>query len=175
MKKLSVIERTRGSVMPWAFAVAAGGALASTHCGGGAPSAVSPAGSAQPAATACFALAGVKRERNPAEPSKISVRHVLVQYTGAKNARPPVSRTREEACLRALQARDELRGGADFVEVVKKYSDEPGAASRSGSLGSVERKDVAPPFADAAFELHTKEFSDVVESDFGFHVIMRME
>ena len=129
----------------------------------------------QAPAAACFAIAGAKRQRNPSEPSKISVRHVLVQYTGSKNARPPVARTRDEACLRALQARDELRGGADFVEVVKKYSDEPGAASRSGSLGSVERKDVAAPFADAAFELRTKEFSDVVESDFGFHVIMRME
>jgi NIMA-interacting peptidyl-prolyl cis-trans isomerase 1 len=157
------------------FATMIGGALASSNCGGGAPSPAAPAGSANASAAACFALAGVKRERNPNEPSKVSVRHVLVQYTGAKNARPPVSRTRDEACLRALQARDELRAGADFVEVVKKYSDEPGAASRSGSLGSVERKDVAPPFADAAFELRTKEFSDVVESDFGFHVIMRME
>jgi hypothetical protein len=155
--------------------IATGGALASSHCGGGAPSPAAPGGSAQGPAAACLAVAGAKRPRNPNEPSKISVRHVLVQYTGSKNARPPISRTREEACLRALQARDELRGGADFVEVVKKYSDEPGAASRSGSLGSVERKDVAAPFADAAFELHSKEFSDVVESDFGFHVIMRME
>jgi peptidyl-prolyl cis-trans isomerase NIMA-interacting 1 len=152
-----------------------GGALASSHCGGGAPSPATPTGSANAAAAACFELAGVKRQRNPSEPSKVSVRHVLVQYTGSKNVRPPVSRTREEACLRALQARDELRAGADFVEVVKKYSDEPGAATRSGSLGSVERKDVAEPFADAAFELRPKEFSDVVESDFGFHVIMRME
>ena len=166
MKKLTALA-------PLVVAIA--GALASAQCGGGAPSPAAPSGSASSPAAACLALAGVKRPRNPNEPSKISVRHVLVQYTGSKNARPPIARTREEACLRALQARDELRGGADFVEVVKKYSDEPGAASRSGSLGSIERKDAAPPFADAAFELHTKEFSDVVESDFGFHVIMRME
>jgi peptidyl-prolyl cis-trans isomerase NIMA-interacting 1 len=157
------------------FALMTGGALASASCGGGAPSPAAPAGSANSPAAACFAIAGAKRPRNPGEPSKISVRHVLVQYTGSKNARPPVARTRDEACLRALQARDELRAGTDFVEVVKKYSDEPGAASRSGSLGSVERKDVAAPFADAAFELRPKEFSDVVETDFGFHVIMRME
>jgi peptidyl-prolyl cis-trans isomerase NIMA-interacting 1 len=166
MKKLIVI----GSL-----GVLISGALVSSNCGGGAPSPASPAGSANAAASACFALAGTKRPQNPKEPSKVSVRHVLVQYTGSKNARPPVSRTREEACLRALQARDEVRAGADFVEVVKKYSDEPGAASRSGSLGAVERKDVAPPFADAAFELKPKEFSDVVETDFGFHVIMRVE
>jgi peptidyl-prolyl cis-trans isomerase NIMA-interacting 1 len=166
MQKLTVLV---------SLVIAAGGALASSHCGGGAPSPTAPAGSAQAPAAACLAIAGAKRQRNPTEPTKISVRHVLVQYTGSKNARPPASRTREEACLRALSARDELRAGSDFVEVVKKYSDEPGAASRSGSLGTIERKDAAPPFADAAFELHPKEFSDVVESDFGFHVIMRME
>jgi hypothetical protein len=168
MKKLTVLAT---------LVIATGGALASSHCGGGGtPSAAAPGSSApSPAAAACFALAGVKRQRNPNEPGKILVRHVLVQYAGSKNARSPVTRSRDEACLRALQARDELRAGADFVEVVKKYSDEPGAASRSGSIGNVERKDLAPPFADAAFELHMKEFSDVVESDFGFHVIMRME
>jgi hypothetical protein len=166
MKKLTVLAP---------LVIATAGALASTQCGGGAPSPAAPGASANSPAAACFAIAGAKRQRNPGEPSKISVRHVLVQYTGSKNSRPPVSRSREEACLRALQARDELRGGADFVEVVKKYSDEPGAASRSGSLGTIERKDAAPPFADAAFELHPKEFSDVVETDFGFHVIMRME
>ena len=166
MKKLILLGK---------FATMIAGAVASSNCGGGAPSAATPAGSAQSPASACFALAGAKRPRNPSEPSKISVRHVLVQYVGSKYARPPVARSRDDACLRALQARDELRGGADFVEVVKKYSDEPGAASRSGSLGSVERKDVAAPFADAAFELRPKEFSDVVETDFGFHVIMRME
>jgi len=166
MKKLTVLTP---------MVIATAGALASMQCGGSAPSAAAPASSANSPAAACFAVAGVKRQRNPSEPSKISVRHVLVQYTGSKNSRPPISRTREEACLRALQARDELRGGADFVEVVKKYSDEAGAASRSGSLGTIERKDAAAPFADAAFELHPKEFSDVVETDFGFHVIMRVE
>ena len=145
------------------------------HCGGGTPKPTGSAASADSPAAACLALAGAKRDRNPSEPTKITVRHVLVRYAGAKNARPPVARTREDACLRALQARDELRGGLEFVEAVKKYSDEPGAATRAGSLGQIERKDVAPPFADAAFELHPKEFSDIVETDFGFHVIMRME
>ena len=164
-------------IVSGSFAIMTGVAIAGSHCGGSAPSPAAPAGSApsSPAASACLAIAGAKRAPSPNEPSKVSVRHVLVQYTGSKNARPPISRTRDEACLRALQARDELRGGADFVEIVKKYSDEAGAASRSGSLGSVERKDVAAPFADAAFELRPKEFSDVVETDFGFHVIMRME
>lgn len=147
------------------------------HCGAGAGQAAPATASAaadSPAAK-CLAIADAKRERNPKEPLKIGVKHVLVQYRGAKRAPASATRTREQACLRALEARDALRAGTDFAEIVKKYSDEAGAATREGSLGSVERAELAPPFADAAFELHANEFSDVVESDFGFHLIMRTQ
>jgi parvulin-like peptidyl-prolyl isomerase len=77
--------------------------------------------------------------------------------------------------MRAMEARDALRGGAEFPAVVAKYSDERGAATRAGSIGTVERKDLAPHVADAAFELGVGEFSDVVESEYGFHVVMRTE
>lgn len=86
-----------------------------------------------------------------------------------------MTRTREEACLRALQARDTLRGGADFDVVVRDYSDEAGAVSRGGSLGPMERKELVPAFADAAFELASGELSDVIETPFGFHVIFRYQ
>jgi parvulin-like peptidyl-prolyl isomerase len=124
---------------------------------------------------ACFATANAKRARFSGEPAQIGVKHVLVKYAGAKNAAASIKRTREEACLRAIEARDKIRGGADFEVVVKEYSDETGAATRGGSIGTVERKDVAKPFADAAFELSVNMLSDVVETEFGFHVITRTE
>lgn len=123
----------------------------------------------------CLAIATAKRERKADEPAKISAKHILVKYAGSKRAPESVTRTREEACLRALEARSKLEAGASFAEVVATYSEEPGAATREGSLGSIERTSVVPAFADAAFELHAGEVSHVVETDFGFHVIMRTQ
>jgi NIMA-interacting peptidyl-prolyl cis-trans isomerase 1 len=123
----------------------------------------------------CLATANAKRAKFSGEPPKVTVKHVLVKYTGAKNADAAITRTREEACMRALEARNKLAGGAEFDDVVKEFSEEPGAASRNGSIGSVERKDLAKPFADAAFELSLNQMSDIVETEFGFHLILRTE
>ena len=157
------------------FSILVAAAAASLQCGGSAPCAAAPASSEKSAADACLAIASVKRGQSPTEPAKIKAQHLLVQYQGAKTAKVHIVRFRDEACLRAMQARDELRAGADFADVVKKYSDEPGADTRAGSLGTIERKDVVPSFADAAFELRPRELSDVVETEFGFHVILRTE
>ena len=127
------------------------------------------------AAEMCLLTAAAKRARFNGEPAKVTVKHVLVKHKTAKNPAAGVTRTREEACLRALEVRDKIRGGADFDALVKEYSEELGAVSRGGSIGSVERKDLAKPFADAAFELGVHQLSDVVETDFGFHVIVRTE
>jgi NIMA-interacting peptidyl-prolyl cis-trans isomerase 1 len=135
----------------------------------------SAAPAAETPAAACLRIAGAQRAVSPKEPARIGVKHVLVKYAGARNAPASITRSREDACLRAMEVRDKLKGGADFAEVVKTYSDEPGAATRGGSIGQVERKELAPPFADAAFELDVGMLSDVVESPFGFHVIVRTE
>jgi hypothetical protein len=145
-------------------------------CGGAQPTpkAEPTAGTASPA-TECLAIADAKRERRADEPQKVTVKHVLVKWAGSKRAPATITRTREEACLRAEEARSKLEKGASFAEVVAQYSDEEGAATREGMLGAIERSQAAPPFADAAFELHVGDVSYVVETEFGFHVIMRTE
>ncbi|WP_240488553.1 peptidylprolyl isomerase [Labilithrix luteola] len=120
-------------------------------------------------------MADAKRQRHPDEPAKITAKHILVKYAGAKKAPESVTRTREEGCLRAQEARSKLEQGASFADVVSEYSEEPGAKSREGSVGTIQRSDVVPQFADAAFELKPGEVSHVVETDYGFHVIMRTE
>jgi parvulin-like peptidyl-prolyl cis-trans isomerase-like protein len=150
-------------------------------CGGAQSGGVSSAASSasassgESAAERCLAVAGAKRERKPSEPARITAKHVLVRYAGAKRAPETVTRTREQACLRAEEALTKLKDGMSFAEVVRIYSDESGAATREGTIGTIERTDVAAAFADAAFELATGEVSQVVETTFGFHVILRVE
>lgn len=108
-----------------------------------------------------------------AEPEVIAAQHVLVAYKGAKRVAPTVTRSKADAKKRAEEALAKARKGDDFSELVKTYSDEPGAVDRQGSLGKFKREAMVKPFADAAFALKVGQVSDVVETDFGFHVIKR--
>ena len=144
-------------------------------CGGSqAAETPAPTAATSPAAR-CLAEASAKRARRAEEPAQIGVKHILVKHAESERAGAEIRRTREQACLRALEALEELKGGADFDAVVATYSDEAGAASRGGSLGAIRRDDVDPAFADAAFLLDLDGVSYVVETKFGFHLILRSE
>jgi parvulin-like peptidyl-prolyl isomerase len=123
----------------------------------------------------CLAIAGATRERQRNEPETIVVKHILVKYAGAKKASADIKRSRGDACVRAAEARHRLENGEAFAEIVSEYSDEPGAASREGLIGPIKRKDVVAAFADAAFELKANEVSHVVETESGFHIILRTQ
>jgi hypothetical protein len=109
------------------------------------------------------------------EPSEISARHLLVSYKDALRAAPGIGRSKAEARARAEEAQKRAAAGEDFTALVKQYSDEPGAADRGGDLGKFDRQSMVPAFANAAFALKVGEVSQVVETQFGFHVIMRTE
>jgi hypothetical protein len=66
------------------------------------------------------------------------------------------------------------RSGEDFDKLAKENSDEPGAKESGGDLGWFGRGRMVKPFEEAAFALKDNEISEIVESQFGFHIIQRL-
>ncbi len=97
--------------------------------------------------------------------SQIAARHILISTEELE--------TDEEiadARSRAEAIRDELRAGADFATLAQERSEGP-SGPRGGELGTFGRGQMVAPFEQAAFALEVGEISDVVQTQFGFHVI----
>ncbi len=115
------------------------------------------------------------RLQRASQPKEIGARHILVMHAASRAKPEGITRSRAEARERAEQCLHELRAGAHFADMVRQYSDEPGAAERGGDLGVFGREAMVSSFADAAFALEVGEVSEVVETPYGFHIINRTE
>lgn len=103
---------------------------------------------------------------------KVRARHILVRYQGARNdAGSTRSKADAERLARELHGRA-TAPGADFAALAREHS-EDGSAAQGGDLGEFGRGAMVPPFDEAVFRLSPNQISDVVESEFGFHVIQR--
>jgi len=111
----------------------------------------------------------------PEQREEFGAKHLLVQFKGSMRAAPTITRTDEEAKARATEALKKAKGGAKFEDVVKEYSDEPGAAQRGGSLGTFRKGRMDPVFQAAVEKLKVGEVSDLVKTQFGYHVILRTQ
>jgi peptidyl-prolyl cis-trans isomerase SurA len=98
--------------------------------------------------------------------------HILVSYAGAVGALPNISRTKEEAKVRAEEARTRVLAGEDFAGVARAYSDDT-SASNGGKLGGFNPGVYVPLFEETVRDLPVTGISKVVETPFGFHVIRR--
>ncbi|MDO5056823.1 MAG: SurA N-terminal domain-containing protein [Lautropia sp.] len=100
-------------------------------------------------------------------PAEREASHILLKWPeGADEAAKAKVREQAEALL--AQARANPDG---FAELARKHSQDTGSAAEGGSLGYFERETMVKPFADAAFALDKPGLTDVVESEFGYHVI----
>ncbi len=72
---------------------------------------------------------------------------------------------------RALEAHTKLSEGADFSEVVKQYSEGVDEDDQTGDAGWFSYSDLLPEIADAVFELNIGKYSDVIETNNGFHIV----
>ena len=72
---------------------------------------------------------------------------------------------------KALQLLDSIKAGKEFSELARKYSDDSLSAIQGGNLGKAKKGTFVKEFEDAAFLLQQGEVSEIVETEFGYHII----
>ncbi len=107
-------------------------------------------------------------ERRFAE--RVRARHILLRV-------PPGASTtaKEEAIKKLKDVQARVKKGEDFAELARKYSEDPGSKERGGDLGYFSRGDMVPAFDKAAFTLGVGQTSEIITTDFGYHVIQVLE
>jgi peptidyl-prolyl cis-trans isomerase D len=104
-------------------------------------------------------------------PEQTKVSHIWIKMP-APNADGKVDdKAVAEAQHRADDLLKQIKGGAKFDDLAKKYSEDPGSANVGGSLGWIGRGQATPEFEKVAFSLPKGQISDVVKSSDGFHII----
>jgi peptidyl-prolyl cis-trans isomerase D len=95
-------------------------------------------------------------------PEQVRASHILLKTEG-----------KDEAAVRqkAEEILKEARGGADFAELAKKYSEDDSNAKNGGDLDYFGRGRMVPEFDAAAFAMEPGQISDLVKTQFGFHII----
>ncbi len=103
-----------------------------------------------------------KQERIPA----IQASHILIDFKNEAGELDTVAAKEEVDSILAL-----VRGGEDFSKLASEFSEDPGSQVKGGDLGFFERRMMVKEFDEAAFNLDTNQVSDVVKTNFGFHII----
>ena len=86
---------------------------------------------------------------------------------------PKITEEEKDVARKKLEKiRKDIEGGADFSLQAILYSEDPGSASSGGDLGIIERGELVPEFEGVAFKLDPHKMSDIVETPFGFHLIL---
>ncbi len=99
-------------------------------------------------------------------PERIQARHILIRV-------PEGAGPEDEAAAlkKAREIRKKLLAGADFSEMARKYSEDPGTKDRGGDLGLFARGQMIPEFEEAVFKLKVGEISPPIKTRFGYHLV----
>jgi parvulin-like peptidyl-prolyl isomerase len=94
-----------------------------------------------------------------------TVRHILILTQGKNDQEKAAAKTKIEGILA------EAKAGADFAELAKKYSEDPGSKDNGGLYENFARGQMVKPFEDAAFSVPVGQLSGVIETTYGYHIL----
>lgn len=99
------------------------------------------------------------------------------QYVMQQIVRYPPSgqQARYDVRERLIELRERIMNGEKFSTLAVLYSEDPGSAKRGGELGLRSREEFVKQFSDVAFSLRPNQVSQIVETEFGYHIIQLIE
>ncbi len=100
------------------------------------------------------------------QPEQIKASHILIKVDAKAD-----EAKKAEALQKIKEVQQKLKDGGDFAALAKEYSEGPSGA-KGGDLGYFRRGQMVKPFEDAALALKPNEVSDIVETNFGYHLII---
>ncbi len=103
------------------------------------------------------------------QPEQVRASHILIKVQHDADAA-----TAKKALEEIEQLRVDIQGGADFAEIARSHSQGP-SNTKGGDLGFFARGSMVKPFEDAAFNLKPGGLSEVVETMYGYHLILVTE
>ncbi len=95
-------------------------------------------------------------------PEQVRASHILLKTEGKKE---------DEVKAKIEQILKDVKAGGDFAALAKKHSEDEGSAKQGGDLDYFGKGRMDPAFEEAAFRIQPGEISDVVKSQYGFHII----
>jgi peptidyl-prolyl cis-trans isomerase D len=103
-------------------------------------------------------------------PERVKARHILLKTQGKPATDEPAIKAKGEALLK------QIKGGADFGKLAKENSEDPGSAVNGGNLGDwITHGQMVPEFDKAIFQLKPGETSDLVKTQYGYHIVQTLE
>jgi peptidyl-prolyl cis-trans isomerase SurA len=104
----------------------------------------------------------------PMRQETVEINHILKQVKAG-------GESQEVAFAKITSIKERLDRGQDFGLLAQAESEDPASAQRNGDLGFTKRGDFVPEFEQAAFALEPGEVSEIVQSQFGYHIIKLIE
>ena len=102
-------------------------------------------------------------------PNRVHAEHILFMTVGKTDAEvDEIKKTAEDVLKQAKK-------GAKFEDLAKKYSEDPGSKEKGGDLGWITQGQTVPEFEKTAFGLDKGQISDLVKTQYGFHIIKSLE
>ena len=102
-------------------------------------------------------------------PERVKARHILLKTQGKPASEEAAIRAKAEGLLK------QLRAGADFAKLAKENSEDPGSAANGGDLGDwITHGQMVPEFDKAIFALKPGEISDLVKTQYGYHIVQTL-